>query len=340
MFELEKIIRTNIKELKPYASARDEFSGKEGVFLDANENPFGTLNRYPDPHQTVLKKKLSDVKCVSPENIFIGNGSDEIIDLVFRIFCEPAKDKVLTFSPSYGMYDVSAAINNIELIKIPLTNTFQIDFDLLENYMNDAALKIIFICSPNNPSGNNVHGIETILKKFNGIVFIDEAYIDFSTGKSFLSKIDEYSNLIVSQTFSKAWGLAAARVGIAYANKLLIDLLNKVKPPYNVSGLNQDAALAALYNSDVFEERKTIILEQKLFLQKELQSISGVKKIYPTDANFILIEVEDADKTYNELVSKKVITRNRNNAVKNCIRITIGTPEENKILINALAQIK
>ena len=340
MFELEKIIRPNIKELKPYASARDEFSGKEGVFLDANENPFGTLNRYPDPHQTALKKKLSEVKSVSPENIFIGNGSDEIIDLVFRIFCEPAKNKALTFSPTYGMYDVSAAINNIELIKIPLTSAFQIDFDLLENYIHDEALRIIFICSPNNPTGNNINGIETILKKFKGIIFIDEAYLDFSTANSFLKKIDEYPNLIVSQTFSKAWGLAAARVGAAYADKSLIDLLNKVKPPYNVSGLNQDAALAALNNSDVFEKRKTIIMEQKLFLQNELLSISAVKKIYPTDANFILLEVEDADKTYNELVSKKLITRNRNNVVKNCIRITIGTPEENKILINALAQIK
>ena len=340
MFDLEKIIRPNIRQLKPYASARDEFSGKEGVFLDANENPFGTLNRYPDPHQTALKKKLGEVKSVSPKNIFIGNGSDEIIDLAFRIFCEPGKSKALTFSPTYGMYDVSAAVNDIELIKLPLTSDFQIDFEELKKYISDEALKLIFICSPNNPTGNNISDIEKVLQKFSGIVIVDEAYIDFSRTDSFLDEIKSYPNLIVSQTFSKAWGLAGARVGVAYAYESLIKLFDKVKPPYNVSELNQGAALDALENIDEFEKQKDIILAQRSFLEAELFDIPVVEKIYPSDANFLLVETTDAEKVYSELVNQKVITRNRNNLVTNCIRITVGTPEENQLLLKALSNIK
>ncbi len=338
--ELEKITRQNIRNLKAYSSARDEFTGKEGVFLDANENPFGTLNRYPDPHQIKLKGKLGELRSVSPENIFIGNGSDEVIDLAFRIFCEPAKSKALTFSPTYGMYNVSAALNDIELIKLPLTPNFQIDFTALENYISDETLKLIFICSPNNPTGNIIKGIEKVLQKFNGIVIVDEAYIDFSESDSFLTQIKSYSNLIVSQTFSKAWGLAGARVGVAYADAAVIQLFDKVKPPYNVSELNQAAALTALENITEFERRKDIILAQRSFLETELLNIPVVKKIYPSDANFLLVETSDAERVYRELVMQKVITRNRNNLVANCIRITVGSPEENKILLNALSKIQ
>ncbi len=339
MFDLEKIVRKNILSLKPYSSARDEYKGDEGIFLDANENPFGTLNRYPDPYQRKLKEKLSDRKGIAVENIFIGNGSDEVIDIAYRTFCEPGKDKALTFSPTYGMYDVSAAINNVELIKIPLLDNFQIDLDALDTFITDKHLKLIFICSPNNPTANNINGIETILEKFKGIVFVDEAYIDFSTSSSFIEKIERFPNLIVSQTFSKAWGLAASRVGTAYANKAITDLYNKVKPPYNVSMLNQQAAIEALNNVALFEERKQIILEQRKILLDAFDNIKIIEKIYATDANFILIQVTNADEVYQKLIAETVITRNRNSVIKNCIRITVGTEAENKILIESLKNI-
>ena len=337
--EINKLVRKNILSLKPYSSARDEFSGKDGVFLDANENPFGDLNRYPDPHQKELKQKLSFVKQVPVSTIFVGNGSDEVIDLTFRIFCNPGKDKALTFTPTYGMYEVSAEINDVELIKVPLKSDFQIDFDALENHLNDENLKLIFICSPNNPTGNSIENIEKILHKFKGIVIVDEAYIDFSKADSFLTKINQYPNLIVMQTFSKAWGLAAARVGMAYSNDLIISLFNKIKPPYNVSGPNQKAALNALDDNVEFEKRKTIILEQRTWLQNQLNGLGVVNKIYPSDANFLLVEMTDANKIYDELVRQKVITRNRNSVVKNCIRITVGSPEENELLIKALRRV-
>lgn len=340
MFELAKIVRKNILNLKPYSSARDEFSGKDGVFLDANENPYGTLNRYPDPHQKELKKKLSELKSIAEENIFIGNGSDEVIDLAFRIFCNPGKDKALTFSPTYGMYDVSAEINEVDLIKIPLNRSFQIDLNILENHLNEESLKLIFICSPNNPSGNSIENIERVLQKFKGIVIVDEAYIDFSKADSYIKKLDQYPNLIVSQTFSKAWGLAAARIGTAYSSAEIISLFNKTKPPYNVSELNQKAALNALENSSEFEKRKDIIIEQKKLLEEKLKKLAVIKKVYPSDSNFILVETSDANWVYNELVNQKVITRNRNSLVKNCIRITVGTPEENQKLINALSKLE
>lgn len=339
MFNLENIVRKNILNLKPYSSARDEFSGKNGTFLDANENPFGTLNRYPDPYQQELKKIISAYKSVPTENIFIGNGSDEIIDLAFRIFCNPGKDKALTFSPTYGMYDVSAAVNEVELIKLPLNDAFQIDLEELEKYYETPNLKLIFICSPNNPSGNCIDNIESILQKFNGIVLVDEAYIDFSKEESYLTKLKQYPNLIVSQTFSKAWGLAAARVGIAYANQPIISIFNKVKPPYNVSKLNQEAAIEALKNEIDFETNKKIILEQKVWLEKAFMELSLIKKIYPSDANFLLVETTDANSIYNQLVSQQVITRNRSSIVNNCIRITVGSPEENQQLINALKNV-
>ena len=342
MIKLEKLVRENILALQPYSSARDEFSGKDGTFLDANENPFGELNRYPDPYQKELKEKLSEIKEVKIENIFVGNGSDEVIDLAFRIFCNPGIDKALTFSPTYGMYDVSAAINNVELLKIPLNTDFQIDLEKVKPLLNDTRIKLIFICSPNNPTGNlmNKIDIEYILNNFNGIVIIDEAYIDFSETDSLIKLIDKYNNIIVSQTFSKAWGLAAARVGTAYTNKEIISLYNKVKPPYNVSKINQQAALNTLENTKGFKENLAIILNERKRLENELLQISLVKKIYPSDANFLLVEVEDADTLYQTLVAQKIIIRNRNKLVRNCIRISVGTPEENNELINALKKLQ
>lgn len=338
MFSLEKIVRKNIWNLTPYSSARDEFKGTADVFLDANENPYGNLNRYPDPQQSKIKEKLAKIKNVNIDQIFIGNGSDEVIDIAFRIFCEPGVDKALTFSPTYGMYDVSADINNIELIKQPLINDFQINLNQLQPYLDDPFVKMIFVCSPNNPTGNTINeeDIEYILANFEGVVIIDEAYIDFSSKQSFIEKINEYPNLIVSQTFSKAWGLAGVRVGAAYTNKAILDLYNRVKPPYNVSVLNQEAVLESLNNLSDIEKNIDIILEERSRLKQRLASIKKVNKIYPSDANFLLVNVDDADKTYNHLIDEKVIIRNRNKVINNCIRITVGTPEENEQLINAL----
>lgn len=341
MFDLNKITRANIRRLKPYSSARDEFYSSTGIFLDANENPYGELNRYPDPYQRELKQVINEYNNLAPKNIFIGNGSDEIIDLLFRIFCSPSKDKALTFAPTYGMYDVVADINDVEMIKVNLNDDFDIDFESVEPFISDSCLKIILICSPNNPTGNcpNSESVEKILKSFNGIVLIDEAYIDFSDSNSFIDLIDVYPNLIISQTMSKAWGLASARVGFAFSNSRLIDLLNKVKPPYNVSGLNQKAAINAIKNYDELLENKQRILEEKNKLYSALEALEIVKKIYPSEANFFLVEMQDADDVYNNLVSKNIIVRNRNNVVRNCIRITVGTAEENQILIQALKSI-
>ena len=338
-FELNHLVRKNILGLKPYSSARDEYTGNEGVFLDANENPFGELNRYPDPHQKELKKSISKLKSISEKNIFIGNGSDEVIDLTYRIFCNPGKDKAIILSPTYGMYEVSAEINDIEIIKVPLNDKFQIDLNSLEKYFSNDTIKLLFICSPNNPTGNTIDNIENIIEKFKGIVFVDEAYNDFSDAPSLINKINQYPNLIVSQTFSKAWALAAVRTGVAYSNSDIIALLNKVKPPYNVSTLNQNAVIESLLNYTEFVKRKNSILEQKEWLIKQFGQIKSIIKIYPSNANFILIETRNASTLYNELINKKIITRNRTNLVRNCIRITVGSQIENEILIKALKEI-
>lgn len=338
-FELNQLVRKNILGLKPYSSARDEYTGKEGVFLDANENPFGEHNRYPDPHQKELKKLISQLKSVKENNIFIGNGSDEIIDLTYRIFCNPGIDKAIILTPTYGMYEVSAEINDIKIIKVSLNDKFQIDFNSLENYFTDDTIKLLFICSPNNPTGNNIKNIENIIEKFQGIVFVDEAYNDFSNSTSLIDKINEYPNLIVSQTFSKAWALAAVRIGVAYSNSDIISLLNKVKPPYNVSTLNQNAVVESLLNYSEFAKRKNSILEQKEWLIMQFSLIKSIIKIYPSDANFVLIETVNATKLYNELINKRIITRNRNNLIKNCIRITVGGQSENEKLIIALKEL-
>ncbi len=331
-FDLQSLVRPNIWALKPYSSARDEFTGDEGIFLDANENPFGRKNRYPDPHQRLLKHALSERKQLPVENIFIGNGSDEVIDLVYRIFCEPAKDRVILCPPTYGMYEVSANIHNVEVNHVPLTDDFELNID--EILSHDA--RCLFVCSPNNPTGNRLKNVERLLEEFRGIVVVDEAYIDFCDDKSFTEMLPKYPNLIVMQTFSKAWALASARVGIAYASAGIIALMDKTKPPYNVSAFNQEEALKALSKPEKYAYRVKVILEQRALLEKELEKISVVQRVYPSDANFLLVEVDDADKLYNHLVTQKVIVRNRNSVVRNCLRITVGTPEENRLLLEAL----
>lgn len=337
--DLQKLVRQNIISLKPYSSARDEFSGEAGVFLDANENPFGDLNRYPDPHQQTLKDKLKDIKKLTSKQVFIGNGSDEVIDLLIRIFCNPSVDKIIVCPPTYGMYEVAANINDVMVLSVPLTQDFQLDTVALQQVISQSepnTLKLIFLCTPNNPTGNSIDNIEWVLANFNGIVVVDEAYIDFSERKSFIEKLALYPNLVVVQTFSKAWGLAAARIGIAYASETIIALMQKVKPPYNVSSLNQEAALKALDNEHVIAHQKAHILEQRTYLETSLSQLPIVKKVFPSDANFILIEVEDADKLYEHLVIKNIVVRNRNTIIKNCLRITIGTIVENQYLIEVL----
>ena len=337
--DLQKLVRQNIISLKPYSSARDEFSGEAGVFLDANENPFGDLNRYPDPHQQTLKDKLKDIKKLTSKQVFIGNGSDEVIDLLIRIFCNPSVDKIIVCPPTYGMYEVAANINDVMVLSVPLTYTFQLDTEALQQVISQSepnTLKLIFLCTPNNPTGNSIDNIEWVLTNFNGIVVVDEAYIDFSERTSFIEKLALYPNLVVVQTFSKAWGLAAARIGIAYASETIIALMQKVKPPYNVSSLNQEAALKALDNEHVIAHQKAHILEQRTYLETSLSQLPIVKKVFPSDANFILIEVDDADKLYEHLVIKNIVVRNRNTIIKNCLRITIGTIVENQYLIEVL----
>lgn len=338
MAELNELVRKNILNLAPYSCARDEFKGKEGIFLDANENPFGTLNRYPDPYQRDLKEAIAAFRNISADNIFLGNGSDEIIDICFRVFCNPGFDKVLLFPPTYGMYEVSASINDAIILKVPLMADFQIDIEKVKPLLSDEKLKLIFICSPNNPTGNamNIEDIEFLIKNFKGIVVVDEAYIDFSDKHSVAGFVDKYENLIVMQTFSKALGLAAARIGIAITNRSILQYFNKVKPPYNISTINQLAALKKISDTDILKSDVDIIRQEKIRLVSELSTMKITKKIYPSDANFVLVEVADADKTYNNLISRSIVTRNRNSVVNNCLRITIGKKSENDDLLREL----
>lgn len=342
MVELEKLVRPNILKLSPYSSARDEFKGNASIWLDANENPFGKLNRYPDPYQRELKQLLSEKSSIEMDRIFIGNGSDEVIDLLFRLFAQPGKDKALTFSPTYGMYRVSAEINDIELIEIPLDNHFQIDLNATIPFLDDPALKLIFICSPNNPTGNLLREaeIEAILNKFKGIVIIDEAYIDFAEAESWNKRLDEFPNLVITQTFSKARGLAAARLGIAYSSPAIISFLNKLKPPYNVSALNQQAGIESLKDEKTLQNQIKTIKTERARLVKELSSITLVNRIYPTDANFILVEVKNASDVYNKLTQKGIVVRNRSKLIPNTLRISIGTETENTLLLEELNTLK
>ncbi len=341
MIDINKLVRKNVLKLTPYSSARDEFLGKTGIFMDANENPYGTLNRYPDPYQKELKKAISGFKGISEENIFLGNGSDEIIDLCFRVFCNPGKDKVLTFPPTYGMYEVSASVNDIEVLKVPLTDSFQINLLKVKPLLEDKALKLIFICSPNNPTGNamNQKDVEYILKSFNGIIVIDEAYNDFNDKPSFLNHVDKYPNLILMQTFSKALGLAAVRVGMAFTNPVIVQYFNKMKPPYNISAINQKAALRKLNKGEVLKVQVVKIKKERERLSSELRKVRITEIVYPSDANFLLIKVNNANDLYNKLVNKNIIVRNRSNAIENCLRITVGKKSENDKLIKALNDI-
>jgi len=342
MIDINKIVRSNILSIQPYSSARSEFHGKEGIFLDANENPFGSLNRYPDPFQRELKEKIAEVKKCNNRNVVIGNGSDEIIDLAFRIFCDPGKDKAMIFSPTYGMYRVAAEINNAGVVDIPLDKNFQIDPEKVNPFLDRPEMKLIFVCSPNNPTGNSMdqETITFLLDNFRGIVIVDEAYLDFSEETSWISRIEKYNNLLVIQTFSKAWGLAAARLGMAFAGEEIVAFLNKVKPPYNISSINQQAALYALQDPGKKDQTVALLMKEKERLVKELSRVNRVKRIYPSRANFILIEVDNADYVYRALISEGVITRNRHREIANCLRVTVGAPAENERFINAINKIK
>jgi histidinol-phosphate aminotransferase len=341
MPEIDKLVRENVKALVPYSCARDEFKGREGIFLDANENPYGRLNRYPDPYQRELKKAISREKGVPEDNIFLGNGSDEIIDLCFRTFCNPGTDMALTFSPSYGMYEVSASVNSVRLIKVPLDPDFSIDLNSVIPWLAAPDLKLILICSPNNPTGNSMKSsdIEFIISSFKGIVVIDEAYIDFSDQESFKTMVSRYSNLIVMQTFSKAFGLAAARVGIAFTNPSIVHYFNKMKPPYNISTINQKAALRSLNHMRLFKKRVKRIKTERERLILILKKLSIIEMVFPSDANFLLVKTRNADEIYSKLIGGKIIVRNRSKTVPDCLRITVGTPAENNRLIKALRRI-
>jgi|ERR1035437_1268587 histidinol-phosphate aminotransferase len=341
MVDINKLVRENVIKLIPYSSARDDFKGKTGIFMDANENPYGTLNRYPDPYQRELKAGISKIKGIKEEQIFLGNGSDEIIDLCFRVFCNPGIDKALTFTPTYGMYPVSASVNDIEMITVPLKKEFQIDLKKAELCFSDKNLKLVFICSPNNPTANsmNFNDIEYIITKFSGIVVIDEAYIDFSEKASFIKLIDSYPNLIVMQTFSKALGLAGVRIGMAFTNPAIVQYFNKMKPPYNISAINQKAALRKLTQIDQFKRQVIRIKKERVRLSAVLSKIKIVEKVYPSDANFLLVKVKNADYIYNTLVNKNIIIRNRSKIVDNCLRITIGKRSENDKLIYAFNEL-
>ena len=340
--EIKDLIRENIKSLEAYSSARDEFKAmsSEFVFIDANENPFDTgLNRYPDPQQNLVKEALSKMKGISKEQILLGNGSDEVLDLIFRVFCEPREDNVIVLPPTYGMYEVLANTNAIELVKIPLVENFQPNVKEIVK-CQDAKTKVLFLCSPNNPTANsfNASSIETLIKEFNGIVVIDEAYIDFSIEDSWLGRLDEFPNLIVTQTLSKAYGLAAIRLGICYASKEIISILNKIKPPYNVNQLTQDVALQSLLNQEKVKNEIAAIISERNQLIRDLENVEIVEKVYSSDANFLLVQVDDANLRYKQLVKLGIIARNRTTQIlcDNCLRFTVGTADENKKLINTL----
>ncbi len=344
MININNLLRENIKMLKPYSSARDEYTGSIGIFLDANENSFGSvpdgdLNRYPDPHQSEIKKKLSKIKKTSSKNIFIGNGSDEAIDLLLRAFCEPGKDSVLTMPPTYGMYKVASDINDINVIEVPLTNDFQIATDDVINNITHST-KLIFICSPNNPSGNllNRDSIRKILNSFDGIVVLDEAYIDFADEDSWINELESFNNLVVLQTFSKAWGLANIRVGMAYANEVIISVLNKIKYPYNVNGVSQQIIIEALNSEPIKNEVVLEIVSERDKLTEALSKLDDIEYIFPSDSNFILARVRGANDIYNYLLDNKIIVRNRSSMIncEECLRFTIGTKEENIRLIEML----
>lgn len=341
-----------------YSSARHEFSGNASIFLDANENPFGSplpplhvekgaggvrFNRYPDPIQMQVKEKLSQIKGVPPQNIFLGNGSDEAIDLLYRIFCEPGRDNVIIFPPTYGMYEVCAEMNDVNIKKVSLTKDYQLDIDEVENAI-DPFTKLIFICSPNNPTGNSINrsDVEIILNNYNGIVVIDEAYINYAKQKSFITELTEYPNLVILQTLSKAWGLAGLRLGMAFASEKIIDLMSKVKYPYNINTASQLLALDALNNIEWVNEHITLTVNEREKLKNELLRLPFTEKVYPSDANFLLVKMKNARMIYEYLSENGIIVRDRSKVIlcNDCLRITIGTEKENIELIEALSKYK
>ena len=352
-FDLNNILRENIKKLVPYSSARDEYKGKDGVFLDANENSFGSplpnekeanYNRYPDPLQLAVKEKLSKIKGLPVENIFLGNGSDEAIDILFRAFCNPGKDNAIICPPTYGMYEVSANINDVQTVKVPLTpETFQLDTEKILKTINPNT-KLIFVCCPNNPTGNGVkwESIKKILENFDGVVLVDEAYINFATYQSLIPKLLEYPNLVIIQTLSKAWGMAGLRVGMAFASQAIIDVFNKIKPPYNINAASQKLALEALNNIELVNNWIKEIVQEREKLAETLSTLPFVLKIYPSEANFILVKTNDPKRIYNYLTDNKIIIRDRSNVTlcEGSLRITVGTKEENTLLLEKLKLYK
>lgn len=341
--DINALVRKNVLTMKPYSSARDEFHGEAEIFLDANENPYPSpYNRYPDPLQWKIKDKLAGIKKVKPEQIFLGNGSDEPIDLIIRAFCDPNQDSILITEPTYGMYKVCAEVNAVNVQQVLLTPDFDLDLEAFPNTF-DASTKVIFLCSPNNPTGNLMSRdrIIEVLRRFYGLVVIDEAYIDFTRSKSFVNELKKYPNLVVLQTFSKAWGLAGLRLGVCYASEEIISILNKIKYPYNVNSRTQELALDALentYKKDIWVDE---IIKEREILAAELKKLKITEKVFPTDSNFLLVRVKDAQSTYQYLTQHRIIVRDRSrvNLCYNCIRITVGTPEENQTLLEALKQL-
>jgi histidinol-phosphate aminotransferase len=343
-FDINTLLRENIKNLVPYSSARDEFKGDANIFLDANENSLGSpltkwYNRYPDPLQWKVKEKLAAIKGIPPQHIFLGNGSDECIDILYRAFCNPGKDNIIICPPTYGMYEVSAHINDVEVRRARLLDNFQLDLIYLENLV-DANTKIIWLCSPNNPTGNALHreDVETVLNNFPGLVVIDEAYINFSRHRSFIPELQEYANLVVMQTLSKAWGLAGLRLGMAFAGEAIIEVYNRVKPPYNISQSTQDLVLKALEEVGQVNDMIKLIVQMRGELVTALTKLPGVQKVHPSDANFLLVKVADARATYNYLLQKGIVVRDRSRVelCEGCLRITVGTEKENEELIKNL----
>ncbi|MFD2518797.1 histidinol-phosphate transaminase [Salinimicrobium flavum] len=345
-FDLQKLVRPNVLKMQAYSSARDEFKtdGRKMTFLDANENPFENgVNRYPDPQQVRVKQVLASQKGVSEAQILLGNGSDEVLDLIFRAFCTPGIDNVITLPPTYGMYKVLADLNEVEDRKVVLRGDFQPDVEAIFQKV-DKYTKLIFLCSPNNPTGNTFSetSVEKILEKFNGLVVIDEAYIDFSAEASWLGRLQEFPNLVITQTLSKAYGLAGIRLGICYASEEIISILNKIKPPYNVNELTQQKSLERLLDPEEVKNEVKLILQERGVLKTELSKMPFVKEIFPSDANFLLVRVKDAGILYRKLLGAGVVVRNRSNQelCENTLRFTVGTPEENKKLIGTLKQLE
>lgn len=338
MNEIEKLIRPELRNLKPYSSARHESNQQDLILLDANENPFGELNRYPDPYHTQLKSALANLKGLATNQVFLGNGSDEVIDLCFRLFCTPKQDSVMVFTPTYGMYEVLAQINDVSVIREPLINNQLIDIKSAKASIEKYKPKLLFICSPNNPTGSSIpiRDIEALLDFYSGVLVIDEAYIDFSKEESALSQLSKRKNLIVCQTLSKAYGLAGIRLGIAYASPMIVQWLNKIKPPYNISTLNAQAAFNRLAKKQDIQNEINCIIHEKAHLENELKKLECITYVYPSQANFLLIETPKAEKLHAFLLSNNIRVRDRSSLIKNSLRISIGSPQENKQLLKTL----